>query len=520
MKLLEKITFLTTLITFTLFSQEPVRSTRIDSIASIINKSTNGIRFVLNDTGINSELNEIGTSFFKNKYIILSNKKRRHYKTTINENTNVPNNNLYCVDIKENGDLSFPLLFSSTLDSDNNEGSITFSPDEKTVYYTQESTEKDGKTELYKATLDLDSKKYWTNITKVNINTNGYSIETPCVSPDGKKLYFSSNMPGGKGGYDLYVSSINTDGTYGKPINLGANINSDKDEKYPNLTNDNKYLYFSSKGHLNIGGFDVYRSSIVEKQFLQALNMGTSLNSIRDDIAFVQLPEGKGYISTDKTESGNFNILKFETNQVEVISPTIKIIDKNTLAQLPNTTVIIKNEFGEITTEATTNNEGEFKMNLNPMSYNFITIEKDGYETFAKGFTSENLLNNPILLSQKQSLVVEEVIVQENLLFNFDKFNLSVESKIILNEIIILLNKNPETSLIINAYTDKRGSKKYNLKLSAKRAESAFKYIINKGISKDRITYNGLGESKPLIDCVKCLKEEHSKNRRIEFLMN
>ena len=216
------------------------------------------------------------------------------------------------VDVKENGDLSFPLLFSSVIDSKDNEGSIAFSPDEKTIFYTQENVEKDGKLELYKATLDLTSDDYWTNKTKVELNTNGYSIETPCVSPDGKKLYFASNMPGGYGNYDIYEVTINDDNTYGNPVNLGPTINTSEDEKFPNITADNKHLYFSSKGHLNIGGYDIFRSSIVNNKYLQALNLGITLNSRRDDLAFVLVSEDKGYVSTDKSGAGNFDILKFE----------------------------------------------------------------------------------------------------------------------------------------------------------------------------------------------------------------
>lgn len=115
------------LVNLTIYGQEPKRSESTEVIINTINKNTKGISFVLSDTGINSELNEIGTTFFKNKYIILSNKKRRHADVTVNPITNTPNNNLYCVDVKEDGSLSFPLLFSKTLDSENDEGSIGFS---------------------------------------------------------------------------------------------------------------------------------------------------------------------------------------------------------------------------------------------------------------------------------------------------------------------------------------------------------------------------------------------------------
>jgi len=308
MKFTYKIILIALIISNFLFAQEPKRLDGKDSIINIISASSKGVRYILNDTGINSELNEIGTSFFKNKFIIMSNKKRRHYETTENETTNTINNNLYCVDVKENGDLSFPLLFSSVLDSKDNEGSIAFSPDEKTIYYTQENSKKDGKLELYTATLDLESKENWTNITKVDLNTNGYSIETPSISPDGKKIFFATNMPGGIGGFDLYEATINKDGTYGNPINLGPNINTIEDEKFPTISANNKHLYFSSKGHMNIGGYDVFKSSMVEGKYLPALNLGVTLNSRRDDLAFVLVSEDKGYLSTDKYQSGNFDI--------------------------------------------------------------------------------------------------------------------------------------------------------------------------------------------------------------------
>ena len=243
--------------TFTAYSQEPKRSEGLDSIINVINKSTKGLNFLINDTGINSELNEVGTSFFKNKYIILSNKKHRHAEITVNPVTNEPNNNLYCVDIKEDGSLSFPLLFSQALNSDKNEGSLGFSPDQRTIYFTQESPENNQIFTLHKAELNEKDAKKWTNITNLNAVPANYSVETPSVSPDGKKIYIASNIPGGFGGFDIYEAPILEDGTIGKLVNLGPTINTATDEKYPFISSDNKYLYFSSKGHTNIGGYDV-----------------------------------------------------------------------------------------------------------------------------------------------------------------------------------------------------------------------------------------------------------------------
>lgn len=517
MKFILKITILTLLISTSLFAQEPERFEGNDSILTVINASTKGIRYVLNDTGINSELNEIGTSFFKNKYIIMSNKKRRHYETTTNEKTNTPNNNLFCVDVKENGDLSFPLLFSSAIDSKENEGSIAFSPDEKTMFYTQESAEKNGKLELYKATLDLNSKENWTNITKIDLKTNGHSIETPSVSPDGKKIYFATNMPGGLGGFDLYEATINKNGTYGTPINLGPSINTSEDEKFPTISEDNKHLYFSSKGHLNIGGYDVFKSSIANNKYLPALNLGVTLNSRRDDLAFVLVSEDKGYLSTDKSQSGNFDILKFEVKHFEKSNPNFTIVETLTQTVLPNAKVTIKNEFGDIVTQTTSDENGKIKMELNPVSYNYITVEKEGYEPFTSNFTSENLIKSPIQLTQSKPEITADAIVIENILFAFNKDVIKSESELSLNKIVTVLNDFPEMNLEISAHTDNKGKNLYNLALSKRRAKSAVAYLLSKGIASERLIHKGYGETKPINDCKNCTPEQDQANRRVEF---
>lgn len=188
---------------FSLIAQELERTTKVDSKASLVNTPNLGIKFLIKDAGINSELNEIGGSFFKSKYIILSNKKRRFAKETINQSTKQPNNNLYCVDVKEDESLFFPVLFSKALDSENEEGLLTFSPDQNTVYFSKQNAENPAIFSLYKAALNEDDERKWTNITLLNIVPSNYSIETPTISTDGKRLFFASNIPGGFGGFDL-----------------------------------------------------------------------------------------------------------------------------------------------------------------------------------------------------------------------------------------------------------------------------------------------------------------------------
>lgn len=501
-----------------LSAQEPQRVESADSIANILKNSTKGLRYILSDSGINSELNEVGTAFFRNKYIILSNKKRRHYETTFNEKTNTYNNNLYCVDVDKDGNLSFPLLFSRDLDSKNEEGSLTFSSDQKTIFFTQENPNKSNHYELYSAQLDTTTNRpFWGNIKKINLLPENYSVETPSISADGKKLYFASDIPGGYGGFDIYVAEIKADGTIGSYKNLGPNINTKEDEKYPNITPDNKHLYFSSKGHLNVGGYDVFRSSIVGDDYLQALNLGNTLNSRRDDLAFVLVDSNRGYVSTDKSNAGNFDILKFEIKQLEKGKTNFTIVEKKTGVALPNAKVIIKDEFGNKVSEVISDKNGNIVLEINPISYNYISVEKEGYEPFIANFTSENIISNPIELKQAKPIITEDAIVIENIFFEFNKATLMAESELSLNKIVEVLEQFPNMKLALEAHTDTKGSQNYNLPLSDKRAKAAYDYLVKKGISKDRLTSKGFGKANPVVKCSKCSTEEDQKNRRVEF---
>ncbi len=516
MKLNKILTLILLLGSFISFGQESKRSEGAEAIVNAINKNTKGISFILSDTGINTELNEIGTTFFKNKYIILSNKKRRHADVTINPITNTPNNNLYCVDVKEDGNLSFPLLFSQALDSENDEGSISFSSDQRTIFFTQENPNNKQLFTLHKATLNEKDAKKWTNITNLNVVPEQYSAETPSVSPDGKKIYIASNIPGGFGGFDIYEATIAEDGTVGKLVNLGPNVNTADDEKYPYMSSDNKYLYFSSKGHLNLGGYDVFRSAYVDNSFLTAMNLGTDLNSRRDDVAFVMTSPSKGYISTDKKQSGNFDILKFEIRKQENLHFNYTIVEEVTKTALPNATVVVTDEFGTKLAETQSDNNGKIKLALEPLTFYNVEVTKDGYEikktNIATGDTDKN-----IALTQKKAVVTEDAIVIENIYFDFNKSTIKKESELSLNKIVEVLKNNTNMSITINAHTDSKGSETYNQTLSESRAKSAYQYLLKKGIPATQLTYKGFGESELLEKCEKCSAKQDQTNRRVEF---
>jgi outer membrane protein OmpA-like peptidoglycan-associated protein len=488
---------------------------------------TNGFNFDLLDAGVNSPYSEFGSGFFKNKLIMVSSKKLGGF-AKIDPNTNEAYKDLFCLDISTNGQLSLPLLFSRILNTNESEDQLTFTPNQKTVYYTRSSNENSLEYKLYKADLEDDSHGNWINQELLSINKSGVSIETPFVSPKGDKLYFASNMAGSLGGFDIYVSNINTDGTLGEPQNLGSSINTASDEKYPSLSKDGKYLYFSSKGHENIGGYDLFTSRILSNSYKTPRNLGNSINSSYDEVAYFLANKKDGYVSSNRPNGkGGYDIY---TATNEEITQTIKgkILDLETKIKLPNTVVILKDEEGNEVARTLTKDDATYKFDVVPFELYSITTQKDGFKAgnfefeadreynFTYNKDLELLTTEPVIAKVDEELR----IVIENIYFDFAKYSVKEESHISLNKIIKVLKEYPDMKLAINAHTDNKGKDAYNLNLSNKRAASAVKYLISNGISKNRLVSKGFGETKPLIDCKdNCTEDALQANRRVEFVI-
>ena len=258
----------------------------------------------------------------------------------IDPNTKEAYKELFCLDVSQNGQLSSPLLFSRILNTNGSEGQVTFSADQKTIYYTRSSKENSLEYKIYRANLEEDSHGNWVNNTLLSINEDGVSIETPYLSPDGSELYFASNMKGSIGGFDLFVSKVNADGTLEAPKNLGYTINTPLDEKYPAFSKDGKKLYFSSNGHLGLGGYDLFVSNILKNDSYKApRNLGTTINSSYDEVAFFFATKNKGYVSSNKPNGkGSFDIYTVVNEEINQ-SLNGTALDFETKIKLPNFSV-------------------------------------------------------------------------------------------------------------------------------------------------------------------------------------
>lgn len=268
----------------------------------------------------NTKYSEYVSGVFRNKIIVVSSKKIGGLGNGKDKNTNEPFTQLFCLDHKQNGDLSKPLLFSRILNTKHNEGHVAFSPDEHTIYFTRSKRDNSKNYQLYSATLERNSPGNWKNEKQLTENTD-FSVENPHVSADGKRIYFASNKPGGFGGYDLYLANIKADGTIGTPINLGPKVNSDKDEKYPFLTKDGSQLYFSSNGHGTLGGFDVFVSFKYNEDLLAPENLGSVINTEEDEVSFMLSSNNRGYFSSNRTGGmGSYDVYRFNYSANTVAS--------------------------------------------------------------------------------------------------------------------------------------------------------------------------------------------------------
>ncbi len=509
-----------------LFTENLINEFNLSDSEDVID--ANGFDYTTMDAGTNTKYSEFGSGFFMNKFIMVSSKKLGGL-AKVDKNTNEGFKNLFCLDMKEDGSLKLPLLFSRIINTKGNEGQISFSPDEKTMYFTRASLDNSLVYKLYKVTLEEDSHGNWINQELLDVNGEGYSIENPYVNKTGDKLYFSSNMPGGMGGYDLYVSNIKTDGSIESPINLGNKINTENDDKYPTLSLDGEHLYFSSKGHRNLGGFDIFKSKVTKNGYRSPRNLGNTINTEYDEVAYFMASKNKGYLSSNKSVGkGSYDIYRFSFNEVSQ-SIQGKVLDFETQIPLPNTLVILLDEEGEEIGRQITDENATYTFDVDPFEKYTIKTNKDGFEDATIAFSSDkgnddNIYQKNLELDATEAVIVEVedklMITVENIYFDYAKWSIKQESLISLNKILAVLDENPEMKIEINAHTDNRGDDNYNLDLSTKRAASAKKYLIEKGIDTSRLISNGYGETKPLVDCKsKCTETEYQSNRRIEFII-
>jgi outer membrane protein OmpA-like peptidoglycan-associated protein/tetratricopeptide (TPR) repeat protein len=404
------------------------------------------------------------------------------------------------------------------------DGPATISADGNTMYFASESFneskgfEKDkekqlkfGKIYLYKATKEGDS---WSNKKALPFNDKTYSVRNPSISKDGKTLYFSSNMPGGLGGEDIWKVSVDGD-SYGAPENLGSRVNTEGNDSFPFITDDN-VLYFSSDARQGLGGMDVFKVNLNDNS--TTINIGLPVNSEKDDFAFSYNTTHKvGFFSSNKDGVDNIYV----ANPICGVEAIVIVKDAKTGKLLQGAMVAMIDEKLELVGKGETlaNGESAFKVNCD-MEY-AVQASRLGYQngTGTMEKSEGGRTNIVVSLDPIKPIITEKEVILEPIYFEFDKSNITAQGAAELDKLVEVMNEYPEMVIFAKSHTDNRGGDKYNKNLSERRAKTTVQYVVSKGISKERITGQGFGESEPKVDCKKCSEEEHSKNRRSEFLI-
>lgn len=476
----------------------------------------------VNTLEVSSDKSDFGAVLYDNTLYFTSarNGARKSYGWT-----DEPFLDIYKADYNADGTITNATTVTS-LNSKYHDGPVTISADGNTIYFSSDSFrensfEKDkvnklklGRNNLYKATKDGDK---WVDITALPFNSKDFSTSNPSLSRDGKTLYFSSNMPSSLGGVDIWKVAVNTDGSFGTPENLGNKVNTEGNESFPFIADDNKTLFFASSGKQGLGGLDVYQIDLSNGS--EASNLGKPVNTEKDDFAFsFNGIKNLGFLSSNR--GGNDDI--FGITPICGVDVITVVTDAKTGAVLANAKVAIVDDKKNVITSEMSNANGEVKYRVECDKAYVIQASKDGYEsnTFAVAKSKAPVAKVDAVLQPIDVIVTETEIVLKSIFFEYDKSNITQEGAFELDKLIQVMKNNENLVILAKAHTDNRGSDKYNLLLSDRRAKSTVQYIISKGISASRISGKGMGELEPKVDCgATCTEEQYGLNRRSEFLI-
>lgn len=504
----------------------------------------NSGRYNVETTSVNTNKSDFGASFYEDNVVFAS----ATSKDGIHNWTEQPFTDLYFAKVDSLGNLSDVSSFDKKINSKLNESTAVFTKDGNTMYFTRNNivgnkTSKSGENEIvlkiFKATKNEKGK--WENIKELPFNSDEFNTAHPALSPDEKYLYFASDRPGGFGESDLYKVKINNEDSFGEPENLGKEINTAAKETFPYVTSDNE-LFFASDGHLGLGGLDVFAVKIKDNSlYSKVLNVGKPINSEYDDFAYVvAYDRGFGFFTSNRTGGvGYDDIYKFK--ELERLPfdcyNTLKgtIVDSYSKQAIESAELSLYNSDGQLIERTESDSKGNYIFNNLDCQTNYVLkVNKKDYTGFEENIRTAKEAGDIIkdfelsgnIIPLEENLDLAKVYGIHNIYFDLDKWNITKKAEEKLNILLAVLEEYPNIKVDIRSHTDCRQTAAYNQKLSDKRAKSTMTWLINKGISRDRLTAKGYGESQLVNDCdceptnnSDCTEEQHQQNRRSEFII-
>ena len=492
---------------------------------------------------INSKYSEFSPMFHNNGQVVYASSNDTSIFTTRKYKwNNQPYLDLYVAKLNEESqELKDAIKFSKAVNTKYHEASVTFSPNNETMYFTRNNYGKKLKRDK-KGVNHLkiyQSKKIngeWTEATEVSFNSDDYSTGHPALSPDGKLLYFVSDMPGSIGQTDIFVVDVLEGGQFSEPRNLGPGINTERKEMFPFVNNEK--IYFSSDGHVGLGGLDVFEAAFDEEGgFLEVKNLGKPINSNKDDFSYIVNEQNqKGFFASNrKGGKGDDDLYSFKRLKVEEVPENLNAI-AGTVTELvtgelmPKTLVTLLDENNIKLKEMVADDDGNFLFEdlEGDTKYIIRTTKSDYFDEVVEVSTKDNeVVNTDVALRRlKEMIAVEDGIRKlktEMIYFDFDKSYIRKDASEELDKLVQVMTEYPTMVIKIESHTDSRGKRAYNKYLSEKRAKSTKEYIISKGIDPNRIqSAIGYGEDRLINECdgtVRCTEANHLLNRRSEFII-
>lgn len=486
--------------------------------------------FRLKESNFNTPFSDFGAYKHGDLVYFVSSKERKGIAQKTYSWNEQPFLDMFTINLASSD--SIPREVVGEINTKYHEGPMTISREGKTMYFSRNNYFENTKTKDKEGVNHLQIYKaenvngVWTNIQDLPFNNDNYSVSHPALSPDGKTLYFASDMPGGYGKSDLYKVNILEDGSYSEVENLGPVINTEGEELFP-FVNAEGNLFFSSDGHPGQGLLDIFGTLKNDQGVvIEVTNLKSPINSNRDDFSFFMAEDGlSGYIASNRKDNiGNDDIYEFETILPLLLKGVVTdSINDNPIAKA---TLVLTQQDGTPIARLTTDENGYYQHSIQRDQYYSLLASHPKYQP------KTTLFNSTDLPSRQTELVVNielgpvmdlKVLADLNTIyFDFDRYNIRPDAAKELHKIIDLLtNHYPSMIIRVESHTDSRGSNSYNDRLSIDRANSTYEYLISNGLSKQRvIAHQGYGERRLTNGCsdgVHCEEPDHQLNRRTEF---
>ena len=561
-----------------LVEDDPRASKKIEGIDHLDQYFTYQEMYVVEAVNVNSPEADFSPTFYNEGVVFASARGNEAWRKNTFSWNGKSFLDLYYSHETESGDLLDPNKFSDEINSKLHEGPAVFFDNEQKVIFTRnnyksgkisKSHDKLVKLKLFYAEWSEQRNK-WARVKELSFNSDDYSVGHPAISEDGATLYFASDMPGGFGGTDLYSSNF-ANGVWSTPVNLGSNVNTKGNEMFPYLHKD-QVIYFASDGHGGLGGLDIYRSNLGDSTAEVPANLGAPINTPKDDFSFILDQSNRfGYFSSNRNgKEADDDIFRFVVDKIPVEavlvdsqsgapleSNSVQIIDTSTGESIPFTkekdqvsffgkpghdykVVVEGAQEGSnpvISARDVPPDLAILELNLPIAMESQNLVELEGSEEVdiitventkrtqsfvgAKGELEEEENLEQLVASLKDmGIAVKRIIKIKNIYYNFDKHQIRSDAQYELDHIVEVLNAYPKVNIELVSHTDSRGSKSYNQRLAQKRADQAKKYLIQKGIDSNRIVAKWMGEEMPTNQCAdgtECGRQQHQSNRRTEF---